>query len=215
MFSNRLASHLERGVVGFPTTLASSVGLIMASPVILTVTSGFGMGGDTFALAVLLAFIMMQAQVTTFAEAATLIPTTGSVYDYISCGMGRFFAITGALCAYLIVHIFAGTAETILAGIMALVNWRKMVQAAVTRKSSSSGNVIRPELAISVADGVRMYTINAAYQEGKEAVRESIEVGKVADFQVLDRDIFAVAHEEIGASRVVMTMVGGNVVFQD
>ena len=121
MFSNRLASHLERGVVGFPTTLASSVGLIMASPVILTVTSGFGMGGDTFALAVLLAFIMMQSQVTTFAEAATLIPTTGSVYDYISCGMGRFFAITGALCAYLIVHIFAGTAETILAGIMAPV----------------------------------------------------------------------------------------------
>ncbi len=126
MFSNRLASHLERGVVGFPTTLASSVGLIMASPVILTVTSGFGMGGDTFALAVLLAFIMMQAQVTTFAEAATLIPTTGSVYDYISCGMGRFFAITGALCAYLIVHIFAGTAETIPAGIMALVNFESI-----------------------------------------------------------------------------------------
>ncbi|ECD2805495.1 APC family amino acid permease, partial [Salmonella enterica subsp. enterica] len=55
MFKNRLASHLERGVIGFPTTLASSVGLIMASPVILTVTSGFGSGGDTFALAVLLA----------------------------------------------------------------------------------------------------------------------------------------------------------------
>ncbi len=126
MFSKRLASHLERGVVGFPTTLASSVGLIMASPVILTVTSGFGMGGDTFALAVLLAFIMMQAQVTTFAEAATLIPTTGSVYDYIACGMGRFFAITGALCAYLIVHIFAGTAETILAGVMALVNFESI-----------------------------------------------------------------------------------------
>jgi amino acid transporter len=69
----------------------------MASPVILTVTSGFGMGGDTFALAVLLAFIMMQAQVTTFAEAATLIPT-GSVYDYIACGMGRFSPLP-ARCA--------------------------------------------------------------------------------------------------------------------
>ena len=79
----------------------------MASPVILTVTSGFGMGGDTFALAVLLAFIMMQAQVT---EAATLIPPPVRCTDYISCGMGRF-AITGALCAYLIVHIFAGTAR--------------------------------------------------------------------------------------------------------
>ena len=126
MFSSRLSRHLERGVIGFPTTLASSVGVIMASPVILTVTSGFGMGGDTFALAVLVAFVMMQAQVTTFAEAATLIPTSGSVYDYIACGMGRFFAITGALSAYLIVHIFAGTAETILAGVMALVNFESL-----------------------------------------------------------------------------------------
>lgn len=98
----------------------------MASPVLLTVTSGFGMGGDTFALAALLAFIMMQAQLTTFSEAASLMPTTGSVYDYISCGMGRFFAIIGALCAYLIVHIFAGTAETILSGVMALVNFESL-----------------------------------------------------------------------------------------
>ncbi|MBF9185746.1 amidohydrolase family protein, partial [Klebsiella pneumoniae] len=138
----------------------------------------------------------------------------GPAYDYEQ--RARYCGIKGEICKGLrdiidLGVIIAGGSD----GIMALVNWRKMVQAAVTRKSSSSGNVIRPELAISVADGVRMYTINAAYQEGKEAVRGSIEVGKVADFQVLDRDIFAVAHEEIGASRVVMTMVGGNVVFQD
>ncbi|VBN18105.1 amino acid permease [Burkholderia pseudomallei] len=36
---------LAAGAVGFPTALASAVGLIMASPVILTATSGFGMGG--------------------------------------------------------------------------------------------------------------------------------------------------------------------------
>ncbi|MCS6037608.1 amidohydrolase family protein [Klebsiella pneumoniae subsp. pneumoniae] len=67
-----------------------------------------------------------------------------------------------------------------------------MVQAAVTSQSHlSSGNVIRPELAISVADGVRMYTINTAYQEGKKRYAGSIEIGKVADFQVLDRDILS------------------------
>lgn len=124
--SLRLQAHFERGKVGFPTTLASSVGVIMSSPVILTVTSGFGIGGDTFALAMLIAFIMMQAQLTTFSEAAALLPTSGSVYDYISCGMGRFFAITGTLSAYLIVHIFAGTAETILSGVMALVNFEHL-----------------------------------------------------------------------------------------
>ncbi len=134
--SSKLSTHLEKGKVGFPTTLASSAGLIMASPVILTVTSGFGIGGDTFALAVLLSFIMMQAQLTTFSEAAAILPTSGSVYDYISCGMGRFWAITGALSAYLIVHVFAGTAETILSGIMALVNFEHLNTVLETSNSS-------------------------------------------------------------------------------
>jgi amino acid transporter len=114
---------LRRGAVGFPTALATTVGLIMASPVILTATTGFGIGGAAFAAAMVIAFVMMQAQATTFAEAAAMIPTPGSVYDYLACGLGRFWAITGTISAYLLVHVFAGTAETILSGIMALVNF--------------------------------------------------------------------------------------------
>ncbi|WP_212632069.1 APC family permease [Pseudomonas sp. KB-10] len=124
--NNKLSEHLARGTVGFPTALASTVGLIMASPVILTATMGFGIGGSAFAMAMVIAMLMMLAQSTTFAEAASILPTTGSVYDYISAGMGRFFAITGTLSAYLIVHVFAGTAETILAGTMALVNFEHL-----------------------------------------------------------------------------------------
>jgi amino acid transporter len=113
----------DQGVVGFPTALATAVGLIMASPVILTVTSGFGLGGTAFVAAIAIAFVVMQAQATSFAEAAGLLPTTGSVYDYIACGLGRFWAVTGTISAYLLVHVFAGTAETVLSGIMALVNF--------------------------------------------------------------------------------------------
>lgn len=119
----RLNTHLNEGVVGFPTALASAVGLIMASPVMLTVTTGFGIGGTTFAAAMAIALVMMLAQSTTFAELAAIVPTTGSVYDYISCGLGRFWAITGTISAYMLVHVFAGTAETILSGIMATVNF--------------------------------------------------------------------------------------------
>lgn len=124
--NDRLTQHLKRGSVGFPTALASTIGLIMASPVILTATMGFGIGGSAFAVAMLIAVVMMLAQATTFAEAASILPTTGSGYDYINCGMGRFFAITGTLSAYLIVHVFAGTAETILSGVMALVNFEHL-----------------------------------------------------------------------------------------
>jgi amino acid transporter len=116
----------EPTLVGFPTALATAVGLIMASPVILTVTSGFGMGGGAFVAAIAIAFVVMQAQATSFAEAAALLPTQGSVYDYISCGLGRFLAITGTISAYLLVHVFAGTAETILSGVMALVNFESL-----------------------------------------------------------------------------------------
>src|SRR5687767_4249000 len=124
--SNGAPERPESGVIGLPTALATAVGLIMASPVILTVTAGFGVGGGAFAAAVLIAFVLMQAQATSFAEAASILPTTGSVYDYISCGLGRFWAITGTISAYILVHVFAGTAETILSGIMALVNFESL-----------------------------------------------------------------------------------------
>lgn len=138
---------------------------------------------------------------------------SGTSYDYEQ--RARFCGVKGEICKGLkdiidLGVIVAGGSD----GITDLVNWRKMVQAAVTRKSLSTGNVIRPELAIDVAQGVRLYTINAAYQEGKETVRGSIEIGKVADFQVLDRDIFSVAHDDIGNSEVLLTMVDGKIVYR-
>lgn len=92
-------------------------------------------------------------------------------------------------------------------------NWRKALQSAVTRRSAITGRVHSPELAISVEEGIRLFTCNGAYQENCEQVRGSIEIGKVADFQVLDQDIFQVDPEEISSVGVEMTMAGGKVVY--
>lgn len=81
--------------------------------------------GDTFALAVLLAFIMMQAQITTFAEAATLIPRLAPSTTISPAGWGVFRYHRCALRLPDRTH-FAGTAETILAGVMALVNFESV-----------------------------------------------------------------------------------------
>jgi amino acid transporter len=152
-------SQRAHGTVGFPTALATAVGLIMASPVILTVTSGFGMGGGAFVAAMAIAFVVMQAQATSFAEAAAILPTTGSVYDYISCGLGRFCAITGTLSAYLLVHVFAGTAETVLSGVMVLVNFEALntiFQQSGTAWLVGVGLVLI--FAVTNAFGVRVYS---------------------------------------------------------
>ena len=114
---------LERAAVGFPTALAAAVGLIIAGSVLLTAQTGYGAGGYIFAWAILIGYVLMLAQSASFAEAAGILPTAGSVYDYIAAGMGRFFAITGTLAAYLVVHVFAGTAETATAGVLASFNF--------------------------------------------------------------------------------------------
>src|SRR3970040_2009086 len=114
---------LEQAAIGFPTALATAVGLIIAGSVLLTAQTGYGAGGWVFAWAILIAYVLILAQSASFAEASAVIPTAGSVYDYIAAGMGRFFAITGTLAAYLVVHVFAGTAETATAGVLASFNF--------------------------------------------------------------------------------------------
>jgi amino acid transporter len=132
----RTNAHLDKGIVGFPTALATSVGVVMASPVILTATSGFSIGGSSFVVAMAIACVLMLMQATTFAEAASMMPTAGSVYDYIACGLGRVAAITGTIAAYMLVHVFAGTAETILSGVMATVNFPALHEVLVAREAT-------------------------------------------------------------------------------
>lgn len=115
--------RLEAAAVGFPTALATAVGLIIAGSVLLTAQTGFGAGGGVFAVAIGIAYVLMLAQSASFAEAAGILPTAGSVYDYVAAGLGRFWAITASLAAYLGVHIFAGVAETATAGVFASFNF--------------------------------------------------------------------------------------------
>ncbi|HEX5685161.1 MAG TPA: amidohydrolase [Ideonella sp.] len=56
-------------------------------------------------------------------------------------------------------------------------------------------------------------TVNAAHQLRLERQVGTIEAGKFADLIILDRDFLTVPDEELGRNRVLLTMVGGDVVF--
>ncbi|MCS6864240.1 MAG: amidohydrolase [Gemmataceae bacterium] len=72
-----------------------------------------------------------------------------------------------------------------------------------------------PEQRISVAEAVRAYTWGSAYAAFQEADRGTIEVGKLADFVLLSRDIFDPAQRDhIADTHVLLTIVGGKVVYQ-
>jgi predicted amidohydrolase YtcJ len=59
---------------------------------------------------------------------------------------------------------------------------------------------------------LRLYTQGSAWFSFDETKRGSIEVGKLADFAILDQDFFAVPVERIGRTVSLITVVGGKVV---
>ncbi len=65
------------------------------------------------------------------------------------------------------------------------------------------------------AAALRAITINAAYTLRQEAQTGSLEVGKLADLIVLDRNFFTIPAEDIANIKVLQTVVGGKEVYRD
>jgi predicted amidohydrolase YtcJ len=61
---------------------------------------------------------------------------------------------------------------------------------------------------------LRGYTINGAYQLGVEKDLGSIEVGKLADLIVIEKNIFKQKPSDIHNNRVLMTVMDGDVVYK-
>lgn len=89
--------------------------------------------------------------------------------------------------------------------------------AAVARKDQRgySGEGWHPEQALSREQALKMFTIWAAYAAFEEKVKGSIEVGKLADLTVLSADIMKIAAPEILKTRCVMTVIGGEIAYQE
>ena len=91
-------------------------------------------------------------------------------------------------------------------------DWKKGIQAAVLRETET-GEVLGPDQRITVPEAIRMYTIEGAWQDHMEHLKGSIEVGKLADFCVLDKDILSVEPHHIKDIQTLMTIVGGKIVY--
>jgi predicted amidohydrolase YtcJ len=89
------------------------------------------------------------------------------------------------------------------------------IYAAVTRRTIDGKNPTGwvPQQKITVEAAVRAYTANAAYASFDESRKGVLSKGRLADFVMLERNIFEIPPEEIGAVRVRMTVVGGKQVF--
>ena len=88
--------------------------------------------------------------------------------------------------------------------------------AAVARKDQKgfSGEGWHPEQAATREQALKMFTIWPAFAAFEEKIRGSIEVGKLADFTILSADIMKIPEAEILKTRNVMTVIGGEIVYE-
>jgi predicted amidohydrolase YtcJ len=88
--------------------------------------------------------------------------------------------------------------------------------AAVARKSVKgfSGEGWHPEQAVSREQALKMFTLWPAYAAFEENDKGKIDVGMLADFTVLSADIMKIPASEILKTRCLMTVIGGEVVFE-
>lgn len=82
------------------------------------------------------------------------------------------------------------------------------IAALVTRRAAS-GTLFASDQAVSVWEALQLHTVAGAWVGFEEDVKGTLEVGKLADFAILDRDPMNVPVDEIAEITVLDTIVGG------
>lgn len=87
------------------------------------------------------------------------------------------------------------------------------MECAVTRVSYDDKTVVNPQECIDVYTAVKMFTANAAYAGRCEDRKGILKEGMLADFIVLNKDIFSIDRFDIHTVRVEKTYLGGKAVY--
>lgn len=88
------------------------------------------------------------------------------------------------------------------------------IYASVTRRLAD-GSEFFPEQRMTREQALRSYTIHSAYAAFEEDLKGSLSPGKLADVVVLSKDILTCPADEIPRTKVVYTIVAGQVAFAD
>ena len=89
------------------------------------------------------------------------------------------------------------------------------IEVAVTRlePDGNTTDPLLPNEAIDLATAIRAATLGSAYGNFLDEETGSIEVGKLADLIVIDKNLFDLPSSDISEARVLLTLFGGEIVF--
>jgi len=89
------------------------------------------------------------------------------------------------------------------------------IYAAVTRQDQKAwpAGGWYPDQKLTLAEAIRGFTKDAAYAAFEESSRGTIEAGKLADFTIVEGDLYSMPRSELFKAKVRYTVVGGEIVY--
>jgi predicted amidohydrolase YtcJ len=84
----------------------------------------------------------------------------------------------------------------------------------IVARVTEAGLPLTPDERLTREQAIHLYTINNAYLNHEEKEKGSLEVGKLADLIIIDRDILGCPLGDLPQTEVITTIVGGKVVYE-
>lgn len=100
--------------LGLSALLAVAVGLVVSQGVMVLMLQGAGIAGMGFIIPLALAWLLALSYACSFSELALMIPRAGSLSSYTEVAIGQFPAILATFSGYVVVAMFALSAELLL-----------------------------------------------------------------------------------------------------
>ncbi|MCV6590769.1 MAG: APC family permease [Marinobacterium sp.] len=101
-------------VLGLGSLLAVAVGLVVSQGVMVLMLQGAGIAGLGFIIPLVIGYILALTYVYSFSELSLMIPRAGSLSSYTEVAIGHFPAILAVFSGYVVVAMFALSAELLL-----------------------------------------------------------------------------------------------------
>ena len=114
-------SHTTRPLakkIGLWSAVATAVGIVVSSSAMVSLGEGFGIAGKGFIFAMIAALLLNVFVAFSFAELSGLIPRAGGLNRYTAPALGSMMSMIAVISGYVLVTLFAGSAEAAIAGIV-------------------------------------------------------------------------------------------------
>ncbi|MGB1238262.1 MAG: APC family permease [Pseudomonadales bacterium] len=117
MTSDSSAETSSRGfrrTLGLGALLAVAVGLVVSQGVMVLMLQGAGIAGLGFIIPLAIGYVLALTYISSFSELSLMIPRAGGLSSYTEVAIGHFPAILAVFSGYVVVTMFAVSAELLL-----------------------------------------------------------------------------------------------------